>query len=122
MQELNRERVAVTGLVPDRAYALKIDGQAIGIHSAEEWGAGVNLGAVHTPMAKQAVDVLQLIYRHNDVHWARWHMIQTSFDTERPPSMDRAMTVLDTLDAEVAAMARATAQPEPHRYELVAVE
>jgi lysophospholipase L1-like esterase len=122
MQALNREKVAVTGLTPGRAYALKIDGQAIGTHSAEEWAAGVELGEADTPMARQAVDVLQLIYRHNDVHWARWHMIQTSFETEHPPSMDKAMTALDTLDAEVAAMARATAQPKEHRYELVAEE
>jgi len=73
-------------------------------------------------MSKQAVEVLQLIYRHNNLHWARWHMLQTSFETEQASSMDRAMTALDTLDTEVAAMARAKAQPKPHHYELAAVE
>jgi lysophospholipase L1-like esterase len=122
MDALNRETLAVTGLSPGRKYALKIDGQAIATHSADEWSAGVDLSGANTPMSKQAVDVLQLIYRHNNLHWARWHMIQTSFETEQPPSMDRAMAALDTLDSEVATMARAKAQPKPHRYELVAVE
>jgi hypothetical protein len=49
-------------------------------------------------------------------------MIQTAFETEKPPSMDAAMTALDTLESEIAAMARAKAQPKPHRYQLQAVE
>ncbi|HTA69059.1 MAG TPA: GDSL-type esterase/lipase family protein, partial [Bryobacteraceae bacterium] len=122
MDALNRERLAVTGLTSGRKYALKIDGQAIATHSASEWSAGVDLSEANTPMSEQAVDVLQLIYRHNNLHWARWHMIQTSFEIDQPPSMDRAMKALDTLDTEVAAMARAKAQPKPHRYELVAEE
>jgi lysophospholipase L1-like esterase len=122
MDALNRETLSVTGLKPGRKYALHIDGQAIATHSADQWSAGVDLSEASTPMSKQAVDVRQLIYRHNNLHWARWHMIQTSFETEQPPGMDRAMAALDALDAEVAAMARAKAQPKPHRYELVAVE
>jgi hypothetical protein len=82
----------------------------------------VNLGPEITPMSKQAIEVLQLIYRHNNLHWARWHMIQASFEIEQPPSMDRAMASLDALHREVAAMARAKARPKPHHYELVAVE
>lgn len=121
MDALNRETLAVTGLSPGK-YALKIDGQTIATHSADQWSAGVDLCQANTPMSKQAVDVLQLIYRHNNLHWARWHMIQTSFETEQPPSMDRAMAALDALDSEVAAMARTKAQPKPHHYELVTVE
>lgn len=122
VEALNRERLTAIGLAPGRAYALKIDGQAIATHSAEEWSAGVDLGLADTPMSRQAIEVLQLIYRHNNLHWARWHMIQTSFEIEQPPSMNRAITALDTLDGEVAAMARAKAQPKPHRYQLVAIE
>ena len=119
---LNREEVTITGLTAGRSYSLKIDGQEITTHSAEEWSTGVDLSEAKTPMSKQAGDVLQLIYRHNSLHWARWHLMQTSFELEQPPSMDRVMAALDTLDAEVAAMARAKAQPKPHRYELVALE
>jgi lysophospholipase L1-like esterase len=122
LDALNRQTLAVTGLAPGRSYALKIDGQAIVTHSASEWSAGVDLSSVNTPLSKQAVDVLQLIYRHNNLHWSRWHIIQTSFEIDQPPSMTRAMAALDTLETEVAAMAHAKAQPKPHRYELVAVE
>jgi GDSL-like Lipase/Acylhydrolase family len=121
-EALNHEEVTISGLTAGRSYSLNIDGQAITTHPTEEWSAGVNLSEAKTPMSKQAGDVLQLIYRHNSLHWARWHLIQTSFELEQPPSMDRGMAAVDTLDAEVAAMARAKAQPKPHRYELVAVE
>ena len=121
-ETLNRERVTVTGLGGGRPYTLKIDGQSVVTRSAEEWGAGVELGELSTPMSKQAMEVLQLIYRHNDLHWANWHMIQTSFDAGKPPSMDRTMAAIDTLDAEVARMARAKAVPAPHRYELAPSE
>jgi lysophospholipase L1-like esterase len=119
---LNRVMLAVTGLMPGRLYALKIDGQAIATRSADQWSAGVDLSEVDTPMSRQALDILQLIYRHNNLHWARWHMIQTSFETDPPASMDRAMTGIDTLEAEVVTMARAKAQPKPHRYSLALVE
>jgi len=119
---LNREMLTVTGLAPGGQYALKIDGQAIATHSAKEWNAGVNLAPAHTPMSDQAMEVMQLIYRHNHLHWARWRMIQMAFEAERPPSLDRTMEAIDTLDGEVAAIARAKAQPKPHRYELTEVE
>jgi hypothetical protein len=118
---LDREMLTVTGLPPGR-HALTIDGQTVATHSADEWRNGVNLAEADTPMSKQAAEVLQLTYNHNDLHWARWHMIQTAFETEKPPSMDAAMTALDTLESEIAAMARAKAQPKPHRYQLQAVE
>ncbi|HLK22997.1 MAG TPA: SGNH/GDSL hydrolase family protein [Bryobacteraceae bacterium] len=120
IDNLDRETLSVGGL-PDGQYTLKVDEQAIVTHSADEWRAGVNLAELDTPMSKQASEVLQLIYRHNVLHWARWHLIQTSFDPpyEKPRSMDSTMTALDTMDAEVAAMARARAQPRLHRFELV---
>ena len=115
---LDREVLTVTGLGPGR-YTLKIDGQTVATYSADQWRAGVNLAEAETPMSKQALEVLQLTYRHNVLHWARWHLIQTSFDTEKPASMDAAIAALDTLENEVAAMARAKAQPKVHRYDLV---
>lgn len=118
---LDREMVTVTGLPPG-SYLLKIDGQAVATYSADQWSAGVNLADVDTPMSKQANSVLQLIYRHNNLHWARWHMIQTSFEAEKPASMDAAMAALDTLEDQVVAMAYAKAQPKAHQYEIVPVE
>jgi lysophospholipase L1-like esterase len=121
IDSLDREMLTVTGLAAGR-YELRIDGQTIATYSSDQWEAGVNLAESDTPMSKQASEVLQLAYRHNVLHWARWHLIQTSFDAEKPRSMDSAMAALDTLDAEVAAMARAKAQPRVHRYELIPVE
>jgi lysophospholipase L1-like esterase len=118
---LDREMLTVAGLPPGQ-YVLKIDGQTVATHSADQWGAGVNLADTDTPMSKQSNAVLQLIYRHNTLHWARWHMIQTSFEAEKPASMDAAIAALDTLEDQVAAMARAKAQPKAHQYELLPVE
>jgi lysophospholipase L1-like esterase len=121
VDSLDREMLTVTGLAAGR-YALRIDEQTIATYSSDQWAAGVNIAELDTPMSKQASEVLQLTYRHNVLHWARWHLIQTSFDTEKPRSMDSAMAALDTLDAEVAGMAHTKAQPKVHRYELVPVE
>jgi len=120
IDELDREMLTVTGLALGR-YELRIDGQAVATYSSEQLREGVNLAETDTPMSKQAHAVLQLTYRHNELHWARWHLIQTSFDTEKPASMDAAMASLDTLEEQVVAMAHAKAQPKPHRYELVAI-
>jgi lysophospholipase L1-like esterase len=118
---LDREMLTVTGLARGQ-YALRIDGQTVATYSADQLGAGVNLAEADTSMSKQALEVLQLTYRHNVLHWARWHLIQTSFDAEKPPSMDAAIAALDTLENEVVAMARSKAQPKAHRYELLPVE
>jgi lysophospholipase L1-like esterase len=121
IDRMDREMFTVTGLEPGR-YALRIDGQTVVTYSADQWRAGVNLAETDTPMSKQASEVLQLTYRHNVLHWARWHLIQTSFDTEKPPSMDAALAALDTIEDDVVKMARAKAQPKAHRYELIPVE
>lgn len=59
-QDLNQETLAVTGL-PAGRYELKIDGEAIGQYTSDEWGRGVNLAALDTtPQMKQARRVAQL--------------------------------------------------------------
>ena len=119
---LNRETVTVSGLKANRRYMLKIDGDVIVTRSGDEWSSGVQLGQTSTPMSKQSTEVLQLLYRHNSLHWVRTNLILTVFEAQQPPSMDRALAAIDTLDDEVVAMARAKAQPKTHHYELVGVE
>ena len=59
-QELNQERVAVTGLAPG-TYELLIDGGAVGRYTADEFAKGVNLAMnAAAPQVKQAQAVAKL--------------------------------------------------------------
>lgn len=64
MEEMNREALQVTGL--EGSYRLYIDGQQIGVWSAEEFARGINLAELrHTPQYQQAMTVMLL----NEERW-----------------------------------------------------
>jgi hypothetical protein len=71
-----------------------------------------------TPMLKQAQRVYDLTVKHNQIHFARWRMVQVPLqDTnlgEKPPTLRQ----LDRLEAELIAHQRAAARPKPHKFEL----
>ncbi|MGA2737796.1 MAG: SGNH/GDSL hydrolase family protein [Bryobacteraceae bacterium] len=119
VEAMDREPLKVIGL-PAARYTLKIDGDAVGTFSKEEWAKGVNLATLATPMAKQAAAVHDLTLRHNIVHFARWRMAGVNLDNIAipPAHLQAAGEALDTLEADVVAAQRAAAQPQMHRYEL----
>jgi lysophospholipase L1-like esterase len=117
LDSLDREMLKITGLKPGR-YTLKIDGSPAGAYDAEELGKGVNLAAVDTPMARQALDVHALTLQRTNIHNIRWRTLQVPMVKDAYPSKDKVMTDLDRLDTEIAAQQRATAQPKTHHFEL----
>jgi lysophospholipase L1-like esterase len=121
VEAMDQEPLKVTGLAAAR-YTLKIDGEAVGTFTKEEWAKGVNLAMLPTPMAKQAAAVHDLTLRHNVVHFARWRMVGVNLDSLALPRahLQAAADALDTLEADVVAQQRAAAQPKDHRYELAA--
>jgi hypothetical protein len=121
VEAMDQEPLKVTGLTAAR-YTLKIDGEAVGSFTKEEWAKGVNLATLATPMAKQAAAVHDLTLRHNMVHFARWRMAGVNLDKIAIPAahLQAAGDALDTLEADVVAQQRAAAQPKSHRYELLA--
>jgi hypothetical protein len=100
-------------------YTLKIDGQEITTHSADQFARGINLALLETPMLKQAADILKLTNQHNDLHVCRWRLVQVPLAQYGMPHYDVALADLDALEWEVIARQRATAQPKPHFYEIV---
>ena len=63
MEELNQELLAVPGLA-DGSYGLIIDGQEVGVFSAEQLKTGVNLaGNASTPQYKQSAQATELMVK-----------------------------------------------------------
>jgi hypothetical protein len=121
VEAMDQEPLKVTGLSAAR-YTLKIDGDAVGTFTKEEFAKGVNLATLPTPMAKQAAAVHDLTLRHNVVHFARWRQVEVNLQTVTvdPAHLKTAADALDALEADVVQQQRAAAQPKSHRYELAA--
>ena len=73
-------------------------------------------------MLKQAAEVLKLTNHHNDLHVSRWRLVQVPLAQYGLPHYDEAIADLDALEREAIALQRATAQPNPHFYEIVPKE
>jgi len=58
--------------------------------------------------------------RHNLIHFTRWRQLQVPMEKDAPPHLKPAMDALDDLEADLVQQQRATAQPKPRRYEVVA--
>jgi lysophospholipase L1-like esterase len=114
---LNRQPLKVKGLGAAE-YTLTIDGQEVGTFSRDQLADGINLAEQATPMAKQAASVHALTLRHSNIHNTRWRQIQVPFEDETSPSLLRALSELDALEADVVEKQRHEAQPLPRRYEL----
>jgi lysophospholipase L1-like esterase len=104
--------------LPEGSYRLRIDGETAGTFSAEQLETGVNLALLDTPMLKQAAKVAELSYRHNNLHFARWRMLEQALSGYGLGTLEPAIQALDALEAETVALQRTTAQPAPHRFEL----
>lgn len=119
IEALDQEPLKVTGLTAAR-YTLKIDGETVGSFTKEQLAAGLNLAELPTPMASQAAEVHRLTLEHNNVHYARWHMIQVALEKDELAHKQAAITALDTLENDLVQKQRAAAQPKARRFELTA--
>src|SRR5262249_41103716 len=116
-EALNRQPLRITGL-PRARYVLRIDGDYAGSFSRQDLAEGVNLAALPTPMAKQALDVHALTLKHNQIHFVRWRQLQVPLQDLKLERLHDGMASLDALEAELIAQQRAAAQPKPRKYEL----
>jgi lysophospholipase L1-like esterase len=119
MEDLDQEMLKVTGL-SSTSYGLKINGKAIGTFTREQLASGINLAALPTPMTTQAAAVHALTLKRAAVHNTRWRNLQTPLDKEPLPRLPTVLENLDALDADLATLQRAAAQPSACFYELVA--
>jgi hypothetical protein len=118
---IDDQPLVVRNLKPGE-YTLKIDGQEIVTYPADQFARGINLSALETPMLKQAAEVLKLTNQHNDLHVARWRLVQVPLALYGMPHYDTAIADLDALEREAIARQRAAAQPKQHFYEIVRQE
>lgn len=117
-EKLNQETLQVTGL-DGATYTLKINGRPVGAFSRDQLARGINLAGMDTPMAQQAARVHALTLKRADVHNLRWRQIQVPFQNDSIPRIAAVEDNLDALEADVAALQRATAQPAACFYELI---
>lgn len=111
LDELDRYELKVTGLKA-ASYAVTIDGEAAGTVTAAELAAGWNMALADGPITKQAQEVLQLVFKKNDVFFDRWRNVQLK------PGREADLPKLDAQLAELEAQLNAARLPKLHHFEL----
>jgi hypothetical protein len=114
---LNQESLRVTGLTPGK-FTLAIDGETVGVFSAEDLANGINLADFHTPMRDQAQRVSWSIsdrVKANEVHMSLLiHKSDLGPVTEKADVLDAFADLLENAIYDAA-------QPKPHSYTLTPV-
>jgi lysophospholipase L1-like esterase len=123
LDELSQYELKVTGLSA-AAYQVIVDGETAGKVAAEDLAKGWNLTLDSGPIAKQAREVLKLVFRKNDEYYNRWRNVQLyKFPSwaQAPELEARRTSELARLDQKVAdieAQIDAARKPKPHHFEL----
>jgi lysophospholipase L1-like esterase len=123
LEDLNLYELRVTGL-PTGSYELSIDGELATKASAEELARGVNLATRAGPITRQAQDVLDLVFKKNNLYFTRWRNVQLyefprwaqSPETEKQRTSELAR--LDQQIAETEAQIDSARQPKKRLFEL----
>jgi lysophospholipase L1-like esterase len=118
---LNRYLLKLTHL-PAANYALKVDGEDMGMISRDALQAGVDLAGVPAlGPNKQAHELLGMIRRHNDLHFRKWRELQVPNSTggkQITPDIQTKMNALDQQEADVLKGIPEADMPKPHTVEL----
>ena len=117
---LNQQILKVKGL-RSGSYSLKIDGASVGAFNNDQLAAGVNLAVLKTPATDQAMKVYQLANSHEEVHYDELRNMEIPLADYALPEAKAAKDSLIQLDQAVAKEMLQTAQPVPHKFELVPV-
>jgi hypothetical protein len=95
--DLNCYMLKISGLKA-AVYDVFINDVKIITLTKEDLAKGFNLATVTTPCAQQAMEVLDLIFKKNDLYFQRWRRIQLANRTpERLPEFDKKIADLETL-------------------------
>ncbi len=109
--DLSRYILKVAGLKEAR-YDLLIDGAKAATVSKDELAKGFNLATVPTPASAQALQVLDLVFKKNNVYFERWRKVQlANGPAERLAELDKQI-------ADLEAQIDAARKPKPHHFEL----
>jgi lysophospholipase L1-like esterase len=109
--DLNRYMLKASGLKASR-YDLCIDGAKAATLTREELDKGFNLATVATPAAQQSAQVLELVFKKNNVFFERWRKVQlANGPAERLAELDKQI-------ADLEAQIEAARKPKTHHFEL----
>ena len=111
LHDLNRYGLKVKGLTADR-YDLNIDGEPAGTMTKDELAKGINLATCTGPIAKQAQQVLTLVFKKNDVYFQRWRNVQLHGGPESK------LRELDKQISDLEAEINTARVPKEHHFQL----
>ncbi len=95
-EDLNRYMLKVAGLKA-ASYDVSIDGLKVTTLTKEELAKGFNLATVATPGAQQAKQVLDLVFKKNNVYFERWRKVQLANGApERLAELDKQIADLES--------------------------
>jgi hypothetical protein len=114
---LDMEILRVTSL-PRGSYQLRIDGQEVGVCSAEQLAEGVNLALLETPMLEQARRVGMDTQIKGTLDLQIFDLNVKPQDQVTPETIKELSAASD----RALARQRADSQPVPHHYELLPSE
>lgn len=118
---LNQQQLKVKGLAAG-TYSLKIDGESIGAFNNDQLAMGINLALLKTPATEQAMKVYRLAASHQEVHFDWWRNVSLPLADYSLPQATAAVDSMTALDKALAKKVLETAQPVPHKFELVPVQ
>ena len=94
-EDLNLYMLKVDGLKADR-YDVAISGATVATLSKDELAKGFNLATVDTPSAQQAKQVLDLVFKKNNVFFERWRKVQLANGAaEKLAALDKQIADLE---------------------------
>lgn len=109
--DLNRYMLRIAGLKA-AAYDLCIDGQKVATLTKEDLAKGFNLATVNTPATAQAMQVLELVFKKNNVYFERWRKVQlANGPAEKLAELDKQISGFE-------AQINAARQPKTHHFDL----
>ncbi len=121
LQRWTRDELRVTHLPFGRA-SLQVDGREVGLFTAEQLAAGIELSGLDTPLASRAAEISTLVQLSNRLRFARWRKLRMPFPDGAPTAVQEAAEELASIEQELLALQQAAARPTPHVIEIVATE
>ena len=112
--DLNLYMLKVSGLKA-ASYDVAIDGVKVATLAKEDLDKGFNLATVATPSEQQALKVLDLVFKKNNVYFERWRKVQLANGTpERLAELDKQI-------ADFEAQIEVARKPIVHHFEVTPV-
>ncbi len=127
LEDLDRYELEIKGLAVG-PYELTIDGEPAGEVRGDELAAGCNLANRAGPVTAQARQVLELIFKKNNIYFHRWRDVQlyTFPEWAQTPELESKrkaeLARLDKQIAEAEAQIDAVRMPKTRHFELKPVK